>query len=110
MPRAAKLELLSFYVLFESTLILLFILVGIYGSINKEKAAYYILLYTLFGSLFMLLSICITTYLLKSTSYYAYNGLIISIPRDPHLKWGSWGSRDRFTNDIMIRLIYSCIN
>lgn len=73
------LELLSFYVLFESTLILLFILVGIYGSANKEKAAYYILLYTLFGSLFMLLSICMTTYLLKSTNYYVYNGLIISI-------------------------------
>ncbi len=73
------LELLSFYVLFESTLILLFILVGVYGSANKEKAAYYILLYTLFGSLFMLLSICMTTYLLKSTNYYVYNGLIISI-------------------------------
>lgn len=73
------LELLSFYILFESTLIPLFMLVGMYGSVNKEKAAYYILLYTLFGSLFMLLSICMTTYLLKSTSYYVYNGLIISI-------------------------------
>lgn len=73
------LELLSFYILFESTLIPLFILIGIYGSINKEKAAYYILLYTLFGSLFMLLSICITTYLLNSTNYYVYSNLIISI-------------------------------
>lgn len=73
------LELLSYYILFESTLIPLFILIGIYGSINKEKAAYYILLYTLLGSLFMLLSICITTYLLKSTNYYVYNGLIISL-------------------------------
>lgn len=73
------LELLSYYILFESTLIPLFILIGIYGSLNKEKAAYYILLYTLFGSLFMLLSICITTYLLKSTNYYVYNGLIISL-------------------------------
>ena len=73
------LELLSYYILFESTLIPLFILIGIYGSLNKEKAAYYILLYTLLGSLFMLLSICITTYLLKSTNYYVYNGLIISL-------------------------------
>lgn len=73
------LELLSYYILFESTLIPLFILVGMYGSVNKEKAAYYVLLYTLFGSLFMLLSICITSYLLKSTNYYVYNGLIMSI-------------------------------
>lgn len=73
------LELLSYYILFESTLIPLFILIGIYGSLNKEKAAYYILLYTLLGSLFMLLSICITTYLLKSTNFYVYNGLIISL-------------------------------
>lgn len=72
-------ELLSFYILFESTLIPLFILIGIYGSTNKEKAAYYILLYTLFGSLCMLISISITTYLLKSTNYYVINNLIISI-------------------------------
>ena len=73
------LELLSFYVLFESTLIPLFLLIGLYGSSNKEKAAYYVLLYTLFGSLFMLLSVCITSYMLKSTSYYVYSNLVLSI-------------------------------
>lgn len=73
------LELLSFYVLFESTLIPLFLLIGLYGSANKEKAAYYVLLYTLFGSLFMLISLCMTSYLLKTTSYYVYSNLILSI-------------------------------
>lgn len=72
-------DLLSFYILFESTLIPLFILIGIYGSSNKESAAYYVLLYTLFGSLFMLISICVTSYLLNNTTYYLYSGLIMSI-------------------------------
>src|SRR4051812_13515944 len=52
------LDVLSFYIFFESTLIPLFLLVGMYGgSVNKIKASYYIFLYTLAGSLCMLLSI-----------------------------------------------------
>nr|YP_008474883.1 NADH dehydrogenase subunit 4 [Diddensiella santjacobensis]AGS44128.1 NADH dehydrogenase subunit 4 [Diddensiella santjacobensis] len=72
-------DILSFYILFESTLIPLFILIGMYGSIYKYRAAYYILLYTLGNSLFMLLSICISTYILHSTSYYIYSEYVLSI-------------------------------
>jgi len=44
-----------FYVFFESTLPLLFILIGLYGASQKFRAGFYIFLYTLLGSLFMLL-------------------------------------------------------
>jgi NADH-ubiquinone oxidoreductase chain 4 len=44
-----------FYIFFESTLPLLFILIGLYGASQKFRAGFYIFLYTLFGSLFMLL-------------------------------------------------------
>ena len=50
-------DLINFYIFFESTLIPLFLLVGMFGSTNKVRASYYLFLYTLFGSLFMLLSI-----------------------------------------------------
>lgn len=47
---------ISFYVAFESTLPLLFFLIGLYGASQKFRAGFYIFLYTLMGSLFMLLS------------------------------------------------------
>ncbi len=51
------LDLISFYIFFESTLIPLYLIIGIYGGSNKNKAAYYVLIYTLCSSVFMLLSI-----------------------------------------------------
>lgn len=49
-------DLIMFYVFFESILPPLFILIGLYGASQKFRAGYYLFLYTLFGSLFMLLS------------------------------------------------------
>ena len=49
------LDIFLFYIFFESTLIPLFLLIGMYGSFNKVRASFYLFLYTLFGSLFMLL-------------------------------------------------------
>ncbi|GAA5114525.1 hypothetical protein GCM10023339_20340 [Alloalcanivorax gelatiniphagus] len=46
-----------FYVFFESILPVFFLLTGLYGSEGKERASFYLFLYTLFGSLFMLLAI-----------------------------------------------------
>ena len=40
------LNIFLFYVFFESTLIPLFILIGIYGSSNKVRASFYLFLYT----------------------------------------------------------------
>lgn len=49
------LDLLTFYVLYESTLIPMFLLIGLGGSRSRKiRAAYMLVLYTLFGSLFML--------------------------------------------------------
>jgi NADH-ubiquinone oxidoreductase chain 4 len=49
-------DLIMFYIFFESILPPLFILIGLYGASQKFRAGYYLFLYTLFGSLFMLLS------------------------------------------------------
>lgn len=48
-------DLLSFYVLFESMLPILFVVIGIWGSSRKISASFYLFLYTLFGSYFMFL-------------------------------------------------------
>ena len=50
-------DTLLYYVFFESILAPLFILIGLFGSNGRIRASYYIFLYTLIGSLFMLLSI-----------------------------------------------------
>ena len=51
------LDILLFYIFFESILPPLFILIGLYGSSNRVRASFYLFLYTLWGSLFLLLSI-----------------------------------------------------
>ncbi len=51
------LDILMFYIFFESILAPLFILIGIFGSSAKIRASFYFFLYTFLGSLFMLLSI-----------------------------------------------------
>ena len=51
------LDILMFYIFFESILAPLFILIGLFGSSAKIRASFYFFLYTFLGSLFMLLSI-----------------------------------------------------
>lgn len=51
------LDILLFYIFFESILPPLFIFIGLFGSSQKVRASYYLFLYTLFGSLFLLLCI-----------------------------------------------------
>src|SRR6195952_2037622 len=63
------LNIFLFYVFFESTLIPLFILIGVYGSSNKVRASFYLFLYTLLGSLFLLLSILFILTLTGSTDF-----------------------------------------
>ena len=41
------LDIMQFYIYFESILPPLFILIGIFGSDNKVNASYYLFLYTL---------------------------------------------------------------
>lgn len=72
------LDIITFYILFESTLIPLFILIGIYGANKKDEAAYSVLLYTLLSSLFMLLAIIIYQIILNTTDYIYIDSLILS--------------------------------
>jgi NADH-ubiquinone oxidoreductase chain 4 len=51
------LDVFLFYVFFESILPPLFVLIGLFGSTNKVRASFFFFLYTLLGSLFLLLSI-----------------------------------------------------
>lgn len=63
------LDILLFYIFFESILPPLFVLIGLYGSSNKVRASFYLFLYTLLGSLFLLLSI-LTIYSIMGTTDY----------------------------------------
>lgn len=65
------LDILLFYVFFESILPPLFILIGLYGSSNKVRASFYLFLYTLFGSLFLLLSILTMSSTMGTTDFDA---------------------------------------
>lgn len=52
------LDLLLFYIFFESVLIPMFLIIGIWGSRERKiRASYFFFLYTLLGSVLMLLSI-----------------------------------------------------
>jgi len=65
------LDILLFYIFFESILPPLFILIGLYGSSNKVRASFYLFLYTLFGSLFLLLSIITMSSIMGTTDFDA---------------------------------------
>jgi NADH-ubiquinone oxidoreductase chain 4 len=63
------LNIFLFYVFFESILVPLFLLIGMYGSNNKVRASFYLFLYTLLGSLFLLLSILFMLTVLGATDF-----------------------------------------
>lgn len=63
------LDILLFYIFFESILPPLFLLIGLFGSNNKVRASYYLFLYTLVGSLFLLLSILTMSSLMGTTDF-----------------------------------------
>lgn len=65
------LDILLFYIFFESILPPLFLLIGLYGSKNKVRASFYFFLYTLWGSLFLLLSILTISSLIGTTDFDA---------------------------------------
>jgi len=64
------LDLLLFYIFFESVLIPMFVIIGIWGSRERKiRAAYFFFLYTLLGSVLMLLSILYVYYQVGTTDY-----------------------------------------
>ena len=65
------LDILLFYIFFESILPPLFILIGSFGSSNRVRASFYLFLYTLLGSLFLLLSIVTMSSIIGTTDFDA---------------------------------------
>ena len=65
------LDILLFYIFFESILPPLFILIGLFGSSNRVRASFYLFLYTLLGSLFLLLSILTMSSIIGTTDFDA---------------------------------------
>jgi NADH-ubiquinone oxidoreductase chain 4 len=65
------LDILLFYIFFESILPPLFLLIGLFGSSNKVRASFFLFLYTLLGSLFLLLSILTMSSLMGTTDFDA---------------------------------------
>jgi NADH-ubiquinone oxidoreductase chain 4 len=64
------LDLLLFYIFFESVLIPMYLIVGVWGSRERKiRAAYFFFLYTLLGSVLMLLSILYIYYQVGTTDY-----------------------------------------
>ena len=64
------LDLLLFYVFFESVLIPMYLIIGIWGSRERKiRAAYFFFLYTLLGSVLMLLGILYLHYQIGTTDY-----------------------------------------
>lgn len=99
------LDILMFYIFFESILAPLFILIGLFGSSARIRASFYFFLYTFLGSLFMLLSIikmqsligCTDINVLAKTNYifitqiFMFLGIFIAFAvKTPTIYLNSW--------------------
>jgi hypothetical protein len=101
------LDLLLFYIFFESVLIPLFIIILTWGaSLSRIRAAFLLFLYTLFGSLFMLLAIMTVLYFVGSTDFQLISLSEISLESQ---KW-LWLSLSLSKRDMTRRLIHSSNN
>jgi NADH:ubiquinone oxidoreductase subunit 4 (subunit M) len=69
-------DFLVFYILFESILVPLFLLIGIYGlRNNKVKAVYFLIFFTVIGSFFFIFGTIMMEYLVGSTSAWNIKNL-----------------------------------
>ena len=81
------LDLLLFYIFFESVLIPMYLVIGIWGSRERKiRAAYFFILYTLVGSVLMLLSILYIYHQVGTTDYEVLLTFIFS-PFEQKLIW-----------------------
>lgn len=77
----SSLDLFLFYVSFESVLIPMFLIVGIYGSRERKmRASYFFFLYTLIGSLFFLITLAIILFETGTTNYIYLSHCVFSVP------------------------------
>ncbi len=81
-----SLDLVFFYIFFESMLIPMFLVIGIWGGENRIYAAYKFFLYTLFGSVLFLVSIIIIFLYTKSTDLIVLVKMLPTFPLEVQ-KW-----------------------
>ena len=87
------LDLLLFYIFFESVLIPMYLIVGVWGSRERKiRAAYFFFLYTLLGSVLMLLSILYIYYQVGTTTYEVLLTFIFSKTEQKFLWLSFFGS------------------
>jgi NADH-quinone oxidoreductase subunit M len=72
-------DLLLFYVFFELTLVPMYLIIGIWGGMNRKYAAVKFFLYTFLGGLLMLVAIL---YLYSQTGTFAYTD-VLTLQLDP---------------------------
>jgi len=114
MGALCSLDIMLFYIFFEAMLIPMYLLIGVFGSEERQKAALKFFLYTLVGSLLMLVALLWVFFLAgpegaRSFGYASiYNGLLdanrevslclqnsaacldLSATAAALLKWGPW--------------------
>lgn len=73
------LDLIAFYVSFEAVLIPLFIIIGIFGGDGKKRASFILFMYTLTGSLFILLGFSTLYYYTGTTNIVILSNIDLSI-------------------------------
>ena len=87
------LDLLLFYIFFESVLIPMYLIIGIWGSRERKiRAAYFFFIYTLLGSVLMLLSILYIYYQIGTTDYEVLLTFIFSQNEQQFLWFSFFGS------------------
>ena len=79
-------DLLLFYIFFEGGLIPMFLIIGIWGGKDKIKASYKFFLYTLAGSVLMLIAMLVMILKSGTTSIPA----LMAYDFDPSLQWWLW--------------------
>ena len=98
----ASLDVILFYVCFEFTLIPLFFLIGIFGGVERKRAALTFFLYTLAGSLLTLLGVIALVALHHAHS--PDHDLTFSIPQLTAglaaIPWGEWQTSLSWTNRV----------
>ncbi|MFC3124706.1 NADH-quinone oxidoreductase subunit M [Pseudoroseomonas globiformis] len=74
----ASLDIVMFYIFFEGVLIPMFLIIGVWGGARRVYAAYKLFLYTLLGSLLMLLAVLLLWYEAGTSSIPAIFNLTLS--------------------------------
>ena len=81
----ASLDAILFYVFFEAMLIPLFLVIGIWGGPNRVYATIKFFLYTLFGSVFLLLALLYLHHVSGSFSILDFHNVSLSLQEQTYL-------------------------